>query len=84
LQSFFYSKKSRSRSPVSDKILIQWGMTKLNLPQLVHPAGDLPIVVEAVDDGPIVVDTYAGPVRVEWDPEASVTALGHFAFLSNT
>lgn len=55
-------------------------MTTLNLPQASHPEGDLPSVVEAVDDGPVVVDTYAGPVRVEWDPDASVTALGHFAF----
>jgi len=30
--------------------------------------------------GPMVVDTYAGPVKVDWDPEATVTALGHFAF----
>jgi len=29
----------------------------------------------------MVVDTYAGPVRVEWDSDAAVTALGHFAFL---
>ena len=55
-------------------------MTNLNLVQASHPEGDLPSVVEAFDDGPVVVDTYAGPVRVEWDPEASVTALGHFAF----
>jgi hypothetical protein len=28
----------------------------------------------------MVVDTYAGPVRVEWDSDAAVTGLGHFAF----
>ena len=55
-------------------------MSDLNLPQPAHLAGDLPSVVEPVADGPVVVDTYAGPVRVEWDPEASVTPLGHFAF----
>jgi len=55
-------------------------MSDLNLPQPGHPAGDLPSVVEAVADGPVVVDTYAGPVRVEWDAEAAVTTLGHFAF----
>jgi hypothetical protein len=27
------------------------------------------------------VDTYAGPVKVDWDPEAKVTSLGNFAFL---
>jgi hypothetical protein len=55
-------------------------MSDQNLPQPAHPAGDLPSVVETVTDGPMVIDTYAGPVRVEWDPEASVTQLGHFAF----
>ena len=55
-------------------------MSDLNLPQLAHPTGDLPSVVEAVADGPVVVDTYLGSVHVEWDPEASVTPLGHFAF----
>jgi hypothetical protein len=40
----------------------------------------LPNVVEGAADVPVVVNTYAGPVRVEWDPEASVTALDHFAF----
>src|ERR1700757_2691326 len=55
-------------------------MSDLNLPQPAHPAGDLPSVVETVSDGPVVVDTYAGPVRVEWNSEASVTPLGHFAF----
>ncbi len=55
-------------------------MSDLNLPQTAHPAGDLPSVVDGVADGPVVVDTYAGPVRVEWDADAAVTALGHFAF----
>jgi hypothetical protein len=45
-----------------------------------HPLGNLPSVVGAVVAGPVVVDTYAGPVRIEWDPEANVTPLGHFAF----
>jgi hypothetical protein len=55
-------------------------MSDLNVLQSVHPAGDLPSVVETVADGPVVVDTYAGPVRVEWDAEALVTPLGHLAF----
>jgi Transposase DDE domain group 1 len=45
-----------------------------------HLPGDLPSVVGPVAAGPVVVDTYAGPVRVEWDPEANVTPLGHLAF----
>lgn len=52
----------------------------MNLPRTVHPAGELPSVVEGTADGPLVIDTYAGPVRVEWDSDAAVTALGHFAF----
>src|SRR6201993_2502560 len=55
-------------------------MSPINLPRAVHPAGDLPSVVEGAADGPIVIDTYAGPVRIEWDADAAVTALGHFAF----
>jgi hypothetical protein len=55
-------------------------MSPINLPRAVHPAGELPSVVEEPADGPMVVDTYAGPVRVEWDSDAAVTALGHFAF----
>jgi len=55
-------------------------MLKENLPRTVHPAGELPSVAGELADGPVVVDTYAGPVRVEWDADASVTALGHLAF----
>src|SRR6201993_3298895 len=55
-------------------------MSDLNLPQPAHPTGDLPSVAETAADGPVVVDTYAGPVRIEWDADAAVTALGHFAF----
>src|ERR1700755_2730151 len=55
-------------------------MSPINLPRAVHPAGDLPSVVEGAAGGPIVIDTYAGPVRIEWDADAAVTALGHFAF----
>jgi len=32
-------------------------MSDLIVPQSAHPAGDLPRVVEAVADGPLVVDT---------------------------
>ena len=28
------------------------------------------------------LDTYAGPVHVEWDPDAAVTPLGHLAFFA--
>jgi DDE family transposase len=46
-----------------------------------HPMGDQLCVAEAMTPmGPLVIDTYAGPVRVEWDKEATVTPLGHLVF----
>jgi len=48
--------------------------------EIAHPTGDLPCVVGPIAGGPVVVDTYAGPVKVEWDPHAKVTPLGHFVF----
>src|SRR5215510_5607950 len=48
--------------------------------EIIHPAGDLVLVAGSTADGPVFVDTYLGRVKVDWDPEASVTALGHFAF----
>lgn len=55
-------------------------MTKAIIPLNSHPVGELPCVANASNEGPIVVDTYAGPVRVEWDEEATVTPLGHLVF----
>ena len=46
-----------------------------------HPAGNLPCVAGAITQGRMEVDTYAGPVKVDWDPEAKVTSLWNFAFL---
>src|SRR5512134_1023700 len=47
-----------------------------------HPAGGLPSVERDAAVGPVVVDTYAGPIQVEWDPDAAVTPLGHLAFFA--
>ena len=47
-----------------------------------HPEGGLPSVERDAALGPVVVDTYAGPVQVEWDPDAAVTSLGHVAFFA--
>ena len=44
-----------------------------------HPAGSQPRVESALD-GPIPVDTYAGRIDVDWDPEAAVTPLGQLPF----
>ena len=47
-----------------------------------HPAGDRPGVEREVSGERVTVDTYAGPVHVEWDPDAAVTPLGHLAFFA--
>jgi hypothetical protein len=42
----------------------------------IHPTGDpLP-----VDPGVTTLDTFAGPVKVEWDEASSLTALGQVAY----
>jgi len=55
-------------------------MSNESAAEMSHPAGNLPCVAGPIAAGPVVVDTYAGPVRVEWDPDANVSVLGHFAF----
>ena len=44
-----------------------------------HLAGEQPLV-ETMPDGPVPVDTYAGRIDVEWDPDAAVTPLGQMPF----
>ena len=44
-----------------------------------HPPGEQ-LPVELVCGQPVPVDTYAGRVHVEWDPDAPVTPLGQMAF----
>jgi hypothetical protein len=46
---------------------------------LVDPPGEQPLV-EPVVTGRIPVDTYAGRIDVEWDPDAAVTPLGQMPF----
>ncbi len=46
---------------------------------LAHPPGEQP-VVELTRDSPIPVDTYAGRIDVDWDPNAAVTPLGQLPF----
>src|SRR6267143_651108 len=42
--------------------------------------GELPVVVERVSAGPVVADTFAGRIHVEWDGGAPVTPLGQLPF----
>jgi hypothetical protein len=44
-----------------------------------HPPGEQP-VVEPADTGSVPVDTYAGRIDVDWDPDAAVTPLGQLPF----
>jgi len=57
-------------------------MGELSGPLEGHPAGDRPGVEREVSGERVTVDTYAGPVHVEWDPDAAVTPLGHLAFFA--
>ena len=47
-----------------------------------HPKGELKNVDK--DEGnEIIVDTFAGSIHVEWDPDATITPLGQLPFLFN-
>ena len=52
-----------------------------DMPHLpVHPAGDQPAIVQDTALAPATLDTWAGPVRVEWDPTAPLTPYGQLPF----
>src|SRR5271169_1628396 len=53
------------------------GKKRGDLPAL--PTGEQP-VVERVPAGPVVADTFAGRIHVEWDNGATVTPLGQLPF----
>jgi Transposase DDE domain group 1 len=55
-------------------------MTQEILPQRLHPSGEqLPVEANA-PTGPTTLDTFAGPVRVEWDRSSPLTPLGQFVY----
>lgn len=57
-------------------------MTHDSLPSSIHPAGEqLPIATSA-PTGPVTLDTFAGPVKVEWDRSSALTPLGQIAFFA--
>jgi hypothetical protein len=45
----------------------------------VHPTGEQP-AVEPADDTPVVAETFAGRVHLEWELAAPVTMMGQLAF----
>ena len=44
------------------------------------PEGEQPLA-ELASGGAVAIDTYAGRVHVEWNPDAAVTPLGQMVFL---
>ncbi|MGA9547896.1 MAG: transposase, partial [Rhodomicrobium sp.] len=52
-----------------------------DLPRLpAHPAGEQPPIEQDAALAPATLDTWAGPVRVEWDPTAPLTPHGQLPF----
>ena len=47
---------------------------------IVHPTGESEKGALVPVRGPVPVDTFAGRVHVEWDPQAAVTPLGQLVF----
>lgn len=45
-----------------------------------HPAGEQPPIEQAITPAPATLDTWAGPVRVEWDSTAPLTPHGQLPF----
>ena len=46
----------------------------------VHPAGEQPAIEQDAAPAPALLDTWAGPIRVEWDPTAPLTPYGQLPF----
>ena len=45
-----------------------------------HPAGEQPPVVGEAPPAGVTVDSWAGQIKVEWDPQAPLTPLGQASF----
>jgi hypothetical protein len=55
-------------------------MTREPLRRPLHPAGEQLLVEKATPATPVRLDTFAGPVRVEWDPSSPLTPLGQLVY----
>jgi hypothetical protein len=55
------------------------GMTEGTELFRVQPEGEQPLV-EFPCDQPVPIDTYAGSIHIDWDPDAPVTPSGQMAF----
>ncbi len=56
------------------------GMTRDSSGFSVHPPGEQSLVVENERPDGVDLDSFFGPVRVEWDHEAALTPLGQLLF----
>ena len=45
-----------------------------------HPAGEQPPVAQEAPPAAVTVDSWAGRIKVEWDPQAPLTPLGQASF----
>ena len=48
--------------------------------QTVHPSGEQPPVEPIGSATPMTLDTFSGPVKVEWDASTSLTPLGQLVY----
>ena len=55
-------------------------MSHDSLLALLHPTGEQPLVDPVAPTGPPTLDTFAGPVRIEWDAETALTPFGQMPF----
>jgi hypothetical protein len=62
----------------ANRLQFAW-MSEEPKPITVHPPGEQPLV-DLFGDRPVSVDTYAGRVHIEWDPDAAMTPMGQMAF----
>jgi hypothetical protein len=55
-------------------------MTRDSSPFSAHPAGDQSVVVGSEAPAGVDLDSFFGPIRVEWDRESAMTPLGQLPF----
>jgi len=56
------------------------GKTMVLPPKTSHPLGERSLAVENVLPEAVEVETYAGKLHIEWDPDAAVTPIGQCPF----
>lgn len=49
-------------------------------PKLIHPEGEQPLAKKNQLSEAVEVETYAGKLHIEWDPDAAVTPMGQLPF----